>query len=221
MDILSTLWNIKYCENISHSIISEPLNTISNISYIIIAIFLRHTLKKSNHLINKIKGLLLIIASIWIGSWIRHSHISHSSIYFDVLPIMIFTIYSIYLLFSYLFNSQKKTIIFLLLSGIFIITTSYLLRTYYYSELFNGAYEYFAVGIVILTVIITKYKKFLPYIKELSYITILFIIATTCRQIDLIICDKFILWTHFLRHIVNAICAYFLTQLFAKKLVVQ
>lgn len=214
--MLSELWNIKYCENISNLFFSEPLNFLSNILYFVIAFILRYSLKKSKHLTLRIKILVIMIGIVGLGSAVWHWHIDHTSIYFDVIPITIFTIYSLYLLFEYLFKSQKEALFYLMLSWMFIISMSYFLRTYFYSDVFNGSYEYFAVSLVILFIFIIKYKVFFLHIKKISYLVILFIIAIICRQIDLSVCNFFLFGTHFLWHIFNAFASYILVNLFAK-----
>jgi hypothetical protein len=85
------LSDISYCENMPHIIFSQPINLISSLAFLVVALMLFFELKKTNKLNIQFKILIILIGSIGIGSILRHLYPNNTTIYFDVLPIVIFS----------------------------------------------------------------------------------------------------------------------------------
>lgn len=92
------IFDIEYCEQALISNYFEPLNTLSNLFFIIAAIYLYYFFK--NNKINDVKSkiFLSLIFSIGIGSFLWHIHKNKITFFFDVIPITLFFITYIYFL---------------------------------------------------------------------------------------------------------------------------
>jgi len=208
------LSNITYCENISDIIISQPLNLTSTLIFLVVALMLFFEIKNKNQLNFKFKVLIILVGLIGIGSAIRHFYPSDITVYFDILPIVLFSLAFAYYLIFKITKNKNYTKIGLVTLIIYMGLSSIILRTYFNSELINGAYEYLSLIFLFVCVLIYSYLKKLHFFKYLLALFILFIVSIFFRQIDLIICKTAGFWTHFIWHIINAITIYFSVKLF-------
>jgi hypothetical protein len=85
------LSDIIYCENIPNALFSQPINLISNLAFLIVAIILFIELKKKKKLTLQLNILITLIGLVSIGSILWHLYPNNVTIYFDVLPIAIFS----------------------------------------------------------------------------------------------------------------------------------
>jgi len=202
-------FSINYCE---HAIVGnyfQPLNSISNIFYILAAVLLYYFYKKSKIKDAKSKIFLSLIVLIGVCSFLFHLYKNQATFFFDVLPIGIFFISYVYFLIVNISENKKAglywTIIFLLIMGFgFIIT-----KSISENNLINEAQGYILTLLFFAGVIAYTYAKRISISKKLTIIFILFLLALIFRQIDLLLCNYIKTGTHFIWHLLSSITMYY------------
>ena len=203
-----------YCERVNDNFFNEPINTISNIFFLIISVF---TYKLQKELkVKKIFYLLpILIVCIGLGSFFFHLKPNTITLYLDVIPIFLFSI-----LFIILFNKYELKIS-VLNNTLFIF--SYILLFIFVTpilsyEFMNGS-EFYFVNYLVLAIytIILFFKKSQTF--KLTFLAFLvFNFSIILRTIDNLVCNIFSIGTHFLWHIINAYLLFILSKIFCKKI---
>ena len=208
-----------YCEQPAFGHWFEPLNTMTNLFFVIAGILLLFQLKKKNQL--DIKGIyfsILLMIVGW-GSFAWHIYRNDTTLMIDSIPIAVFVISYLYF---YLVVAAKNILIrILLFLGFFAYTPLiiYLLHDFNNSDILgNGGLEYIvALSYFVLLQIYNLFNN-KNIIKKSLVIIILFAISVFFRQTDMIACEKLGFGTHFLWHFFNATVLYlFVRLLYYKK----
>jgi hypothetical protein len=206
-----------YCELPFNNVIFEPLNTITNLFFIFAGIILWNELKSQNKLDNKGMYFSILIITIGVGSLAWHLYRHSSTLLFDSIPIGIFVLTY---LFFYLRKIVKKiSTLILLYFGFFVYSflISFLI-TKYISGL-EGAGTFYFVAISYFFVLqIYNWANKIPIIRSSVIATMVFMLSLLLRQIDLLICSKITIGTHFLWHTLNALTLYLLVKILYKKI---
>jgi hypothetical protein len=192
-----------YCERLYPGLWSEPLNAISNVSFVIAAWAMWRLSKNHKKISPEIWVLIILTMTIGIGSFLFHAFATKWALVTDLLPILLFQVW-----FIWLYNQKIigiKTwqngitialfVIAVILSGQFI-------------EIANGSLGYAPAILVLIGLGIYHYrsKKQEPMI--LLTATIVFLLSLSCRTFDQVICSFFPIGTHFLWHLFNGILLY-------------
>ena len=202
-----------YCEQPYCNAFFEPLNTLTNLFFILAGIVLLVKLKKRNRL-NLFSGYFsIILITIGIGSFAWHFHRTSFSLASDSFPIMLFVIS--YLV-AYVFYVTKKLFFRVLLILSFFAYTyllGSLLRELNWSFLYHGGLSYgTAISYFAVMQIHNLYFK-IPLVRQSLFITGVFLISLFFRQIDLMLCDSWGQGTHFVWHTLNALTLYLMVDL--------
>lgn len=194
-----------YCERIGSAFWDEPLNAISNISFIIAAWFAWYLAQgKTDKVAYEVKLLAALIAMIGLGSFLFHTLAVRWSMYADVIPI---SLYQGTFLYFYLRNISKLshvvvTIILLLflwmhlnvglvpipsLNGsiVYVPTLLFLWGIGYYHL---NSKKHFAWGLLVASSLLT--------------------ISLVFRSIDFNVCESLSIGTHSLWHLLNGLVLY-------------
>ncbi|MCP4761257.1 MAG: ceramidase [archaeon] len=199
-----------YCERTTCDFWAEPLNALTNITFIILAIVaLRNYMKGLTPDSKKDKNLLFLIFlvfSIGVGSFLFHTFATSWSLFFDVFPIMLFAIW-------YFAVGQTKVLKFTLVQAI-IGTIIFMCILFSMSIIFprgflNGSASYFPFPMACIFFAVVMQKKDKTIAKQYWFATIAFLIAITCRIIDMELCPYIPFGTHFIWHIFTATTAFF------------
>lgn len=199
------------CEQ-SWGIISEPVDTISNIGFFISAYLIYKLFKDNKIKDSRLWFLFTLIILIGAGSTLYHGFRSPITLIADQAPIYIFVLYSVYLLVS---KATKNVVlsfgvpfllillrlIFLLGFPVFIsnIPTRHVLNVLFVAALSFWIYQ--KLGKVVLSII--------P-------ILLLYSLGIASRYFDLIVCPINGFGTHFFWHICVAIVTYLTARFFVK-----
>lgn len=192
-----------YCERTGPEFWSEPINALTNLSFIIAAILVFRIIAKKN-----IKSLDVYLfgfsfLSIGIGSFLFHTFATRWAELADVIPILIFQV--LYLWFyskNIMQLSPLKSSLFL--SSFFII--SFFIGTL--PPLLNGSIIYAPaiLYLLILSIYHVATNKKRKYTLLAS--SIIFIFSLTFRSIDMMFCDHLPFGTHFMWHLLNGVMLY-------------
>ena len=212
-----------YCERTDASFWSEPINFMTNLAFIMAAVWLfreyRSFLASADHTTNPpppstlIYLLIFLLGLIGVGSGLFHSFATPWAEWMDVIPILLFqlTFLSGYLI----TQTQLKNIVIGLLmltflGGSFLVQLSPLTL--------NGSIGYLP-AILFLAGITWHFSKYVQSGKNfLLYATLLFLTSLFFRTIDAAVCQLIPIGTHFLWHLLNsAVLACCITSLYRNR----
>ena len=190
-----------YCEH-EHKLffISEPVNTITNLSFIIAGIYLVRYYQKLTHGIEKF--LVFLIFLIGAGSAIWHGTQTLVGELLDVFPIFFFIVSMLYALMQILTNlSEPVCRSYTLLFGIVHLT----LVLFWPDRSTMDLVGYAPVFIILIGSSLLAMLTISPISYYISMATGLFIVSYFFRSIDLLVCPYTYVGTHFIWHILNSI----------------
>ena len=205
------IFNINYCELPVFGSYFEPLNTISNLFFIISAIFLYYFYKKNNIKDVKSKIFLFLVILISLGSFLWHLNESDITFFLDVIPVTLFFIIYLYFLIFNIIKNNKNRIYVLLISSVSIVLLWIIFRSFFKESfiVINEAYGYVLTLFLFMILLVYSYIKKKDIFKKIVIVFLLFLSAYIFRQADLFICPYFVFGTHFIWHIINAFVSYF------------
>jgi hypothetical protein len=103
----------EYCERVGYSLLAEPINAISNLSFIVAAWAAWRLAKRTGTLTTGVKVLIALAGATAIGSMLWHTFANTLSLYLDVIPIVLFITGFLWL---YVRNVMGKSVGFAALS---------------------------------------------------------------------------------------------------------
>jgi len=189
-----------YCERLSAAFWAEPVNALTNLAFILAAVFAYRLWRNTGPNGIGIKILILLAAIVGIGSFIFHTIATQGAMLFDIIPIIIFIHYALFLILKFVFNHKWWSALIGVV-GFLIFNTVFL--NLFDRTLFNGSIQYVPTLLLLLTVAAFSRKQ------EFLIAAFAFLIAITCRSIDSAICPDFPLGTHFLWHVLNGVTMYY------------
>lgn len=193
-----------YCGRFAPGFLGEPLNSFSNIGFIIGALY---ALRKwhSRGAEDRWQLLLFILAAlIGMGSFIFHSIPSQATLWGDLVPIQIFGLaFFGYVLLRYLRLSYLTTVILLL--------TFFLVRQFWLAAAPRGAWgggitHAPTLLLLMIMIFIMRYKGFAAW-RYMAAASISYVLALIVRSWDLAVCSFFPWGLHWAWHLLTALTA--------------
>jgi len=86
-----------YCERVGMGLLAEPLNAVSNVSFLLAAWAAWVLATRTGTLSTGVRVLIAIAASVGIGSILWHTYPTMLTLILDIVPILIFLIWYIWL----------------------------------------------------------------------------------------------------------------------------
>src|ERR671915_706345 len=86
-----------YCERVGPGLLAEPLNAVSNITFLLAAWAAWVLAKRTGTLSAGVRVLIALAASVGIGSILWHTYPTMLTLILDSVPILIFIIWFIWL----------------------------------------------------------------------------------------------------------------------------
>ncbi len=186
-----------YCERLGTEFWSEPINALTNLSFIIAGIWGLSKKSKSYPLY-----LSLLALSIGIGSFLFHTFATKLTQLADLIPIFLFTLVFVFFTFLNVLNLTKnRAIVF---SGIFVLVMV-LIEILIPKSILGGSLLYGPALITLFFVAIQTFNRDRTLSKLYACVGSVFLISLVFRTIDLQICDLIPLGTHFLWHLLNGV----------------
>lgn len=207
-----------YCERLSaiFGSESEPLNSISNIGFIICALLLLTAYYRTTSFSWKTFDIFLLsilVGAIGIGSSLWHFYGTAPYLLGDIIPITLFL--NLYL-FTFLIRIAKVSIKQTFIAWLLFQGVTYVCQTYLPPNLLNGTIMYipafFILCIMVLYVTLTFHAATLAMVKASA----IWMASLFFRTIDLNVCSFFPIGTHFIWHLLNAIVLYRLVMVVLK-----
>ena len=192
-----------YCERVGAGFWAEPINALTNISFILAAGAAWHLSRRSSTLSPAIWLLLSTAVTIGIGSFVFHTVATSWARVLDVLPILIFQ-----LLFLWFYVRRiialSQPIAGLLLAGF--LAAAFLGRQF--PEILNGSLIYAPAVFAIIA--LGLYHARTAAIGRFDLLAAGGVLAASLffRTIDNMVCSTFPTGTHFMWHILNGAVVY-------------
>jgi hypothetical protein len=192
-----------YCERVGPGLLAEPLNVVSNISFLLAAWAAWLLAKRTGTLSTGVRVLIAIAASVGIGSILWHTYPVSLTLILDIVPILIFIIWYIWL---YTRNVIGMRSLFAVAS-----VAAFLLGTFLaipYSDVLHGALVY-TPGLMVALVL----GVFHATERRVARFTLLgaagvYLAALFFRTIDNEVCPVLPIGSHFLWHLLIGLVTY-------------
>lgn len=192
-----------YCERVDASFWAEPINALTNFSFIFAAWVVWKHGQQQNRLSSPILVLIGLMVSIGIGSFLFHTYATKLTMLLDVLPILLFQF-----VFLWVYTRQIIQLRVIYAVGLLIAYMFFAVLGGQFPHLLNGSLSYLSAVVLLLSFGLYHFI----YAKTEKYILLLalavFLLALIFRTIDMMICPYFPIGTHFIWHIINGFLVY-------------
>ncbi|MBM3561663.1 MAG: hypothetical protein FJX16_05335 [Alphaproteobacteria bacterium] len=191
---------IDYCERQNLAFWAEPANAMSNFAFVIAAAAAFHLWRRRGGADYPALALIIVTASVGVGSFIFHTMATRGAMLLDVIPIAIF-IYGYFLLALRRFFSLP-------MATTTAITLAFAALSYFATTIdaLNGSVGYLpALGALsIFAALLWRRSDARKTARALAAAALLFSISLFFRTIDRTICPAVPLGAHFVWHFMNA-----------------
>ncbi|MBN1929719.1 MAG: ceramidase domain-containing protein [Chlorobiaceae bacterium] len=197
-----------YCERTGPGLLDEPVNLLTNLSFIVAAWFLYRLMRYRDRFDAGNILLLTLVTMIGVGSALYHSFATEWARLLDVVPIFLYQ-----LAFLWLYMQQVArlgTVSRIALVGGFLFVSLYALT---FKGLLNGSVMYLPAILSVMAVGI--YHRATKRIEPmLGYFALLvFALSLFFRTIDASLCPHWPRGTHFLWHLLNGWLLYLTSRI--------
>ncbi len=198
-----------YCERTSAAFWAEPVNALTNFSFVVAAIALLVLLRRRGLRTDWYGGWLIgNVAVIGLGSFLFHTVASRATMLADLLPIFIYQLSFLAFYLRRVAGWPRRTVavvllVFLLLNAAFL----QLPREWLNGSLLYGGALLATGGLAALHRQAGRQEPNL-----LWWAFALFVVSLTCRTLDDSLCAAWPSGTHFLWHLLNGLLLYLTTR---------
>ena len=204
-----------YCERIDASFWSEPLNALTNIFFLVAAVWVL----RREGLNSTARILALILGMIGVASFLFHSFAQAWAGALDVLFILFFTL-------LYLFAASKdfmgapRSIALVITLGYF--PFSIIVDWLTLPLTFLGSTRiYMPMLILIILFSLLLYKRLPIVSRGLAVGAFILVISMLARILDVPLCQKIPLGTHFVWHVLNAVMLAWMIEVYRRHTISQ
>ena len=192
-----------YCERVGMGVLAEPLNAVSNVSFLLAALAAWILAQRTGTLSAGIRVLIALGASVGIGSILWHTYPNMLTLILDIVPILIFICWFIWL---YTRNVIGMRSLFAVASVAAFLVATFL--AFPASGVLHGAIVY-SPGLVVTLVLGVLHARE----QRSARFTLLaaagvYLIALFFRTIDNEVCSVLPIGTHFLWHLLIGLVTY-------------
>lgn len=197
-----------YCERTGTGLFDEPVNLLTNLSFIVAAWFLYHLMSDRKQFNAGNILLLVLVAMIGVGSALFHSFATEWARLLDVVPIFLYQLVFLWLYMQRV--ARLATFSRVALVGGFLLVSLYALS---FKCVLNGSVMYLPAILSVMAVAVFHYsrKKIEPMLGW--YALIVFALSLFFRTIDAVLCPVWPLGTHFVWHLLNGVLLYLTSRI--------
>jgi len=200
----------QYCERLDPSFWAEPINAVTNLAFVIAAIFMWP----------RVRGLVLgqaltvLLALIGIGSFLFHTYAMIWSGVADVVPIVLFVLLYLYAAIVHFWNQSPAIGIV----GIVLFFPYAFGLTFLFNKLpfFCISSFYWPIPILILGFAIALQHRIKRTSRGLAIGASILCVSLVARSLDHIVCPGIATGTHFLWHILNAVMLAWMIEVYRR-----
>lgn len=194
-----------YCERTDASWLSEPVNALTNLAFLVAAYFLLRHYRRLGQRDALIIPLMIIIALVGLGSMAFHFLATSGTLLLDVIPIAMFILYFLWLCFYRLFACSAIRSAWLALG---FLGAQMFFTMLVGEETANRSMGYVPCLLALFAIAWALRRKNASASKHLFQSGLVFSASLFFRTVDMQLCDAFPLGTHFLWHILNGLLLY-------------
>ena len=192
-----------YCERTGPDFWAEPVNALTNIGFVFAAWFIWRFAVRTQAQDSSIAVMTGVIVAIGIGSFLFHTMATSLTRWMDIIPIFVFQLLYI--------GFYTRRVINLPVAVIGIVLIVFVAAAVYgrqFPDVINGSLIYAPALLVIIILGWYHYQGRKVERGLLLGAASIFLLSIFFRSIDNLICPHFMLGTHFLWHILNAVVIY-------------
>ena len=192
-----------YCERVGMGVFAEPLNALSNVSFLLAAWAAWVLASRTGALSAGVRVLIALGASVGIGSILWHTYPTMLTLVLDSVPILIFIMWFIWL---YARNVIGMQPVFAVASAVvFLLAT---LLAIPFAGILHGAFVYTPGLIVTLVLGVFHAREQTSARFTLLAAAGVYLAALFFRTIDNEVCPVLPIGTHFLWHLLIGLVTY-------------
>ncbi len=190
-----------YCERIGPEYWSEPINAITNLTFLIVALIIWARLKGPDMAMGR--ALAMVLFAIGIGSWLFHTHANRLTGLMDVLPILAFILLYIFAATRDYFGAPPW--VAALVTAGFIPYAAATGSIFAMLPGLGSSAAYAPVPLLILIYALLLRRRLPKTARDLAIGAVIFIASLTFRALDQPLCGALPFGSHFLWHVLNAV----------------
>jgi hypothetical protein len=200
------------CERGSLGILAEPLNVISSVAFMLVAVVIYRFYHSHEDLERKwiwdIHALTFLTFIIGVNSVIFHSFPSPTTELMDTIPIVMFIILYFW---SVLFRIGRCNLFQAGICFVAFVGFSHILVAQFPHSL-NDSIGYLSSMIALIVIAVHLHLKARPSSQHFMLAAIVGVCSLFCRAIDREVCPQFPIGSHFMWHTLNATLLYLLLK---------
>ncbi|MGB0926825.1 MAG: ceramidase domain-containing protein [Pikeienuella sp.] len=193
-----------YCERIDPSFWSEPLNAVTNLSFIIAALLCLNMTVRRDREEGYTFALCAILFCIGVGSFLFHTFATKWAGVADVVPILLFILLYVYAATRRYLNAGHLTAA-LAVIGALLFSSAFPGLWNSVLPSINGSEAYVSTLLIIIGYGAVLARRGHPAATGLFATAALLSLSLTFRSIDPVVCDVVPVGTHFMWHTLNGI----------------
>jgi Ceramidase len=192
-----------YCERTAPGLLAEPLNAITNTSFLIAAWAAWYLARRSGRPPADIQVLLWLAVATGIGSGLWHTYATAWALILDIIPILLFLVWFFWL---YMRDVAGMPTPFAVASIVAFLMASVLAQRF--AHVLHGALYYTPALILLLALGMFYARERASGRYLLLAAAGVYALALVFRTLDEEVCPAFPIGTHFLWHSLNGLAAY-------------
>ncbi len=206
-----------YCERVGPTFWAEPLNAVSNASFLIAAIAAMYLVWRQHAAVKKVGNdhpmpldslfLAGMIGIIGVGSFLFHTFANHITLLADVIPIAIYQLSFLSLYGRRIMGLSYSRVTMMMIGFVMLGQSSYMVK-----DVLNGSLGYAPALLFLLAYATYHYVTAKTERLILFLAAGIFTVSLTFRSVDMAICDDLPIGIHYMWHILNAVVLYLTTR---------
>ncbi|QUS58525.1 ceramidase domain-containing protein [Pseudovibrio brasiliensis] len=201
-----------YCERTAPGFWNEPLNALSNLSFIVAALVALYLVRRRGNADLAELVLITLAAAIGVGSFLFHTFANTWSELADVIPIWSFVAFYIITVIyratgENLFRTLRASAIAVGLTAVIFWFSSSAVVTGLEAgpDPLNGSMQYLPAVVALLVATVLMQLRKHPARTYITFAAATFVISLAFRTIDIALCFSISFGTHFMWHLLNGL----------------
>lgn len=200
------------CERLSEGLFAEPLNVVSSVLFIIVAITIYRYYRWNDDIRGRwvwdIHALTFLTFIIGVNSIVFHAFPSPLTELIDTIPIVLFIILYFW---SVLFRIGRCTLFQASICFVAFVGFSHMLVSQF-PRAMNDSIGYLSSMLALIVIALHLHLRARPSSQYFMLASIVGMVSLFCRVIDSEVCEEFPFGTHFLWHSCNATLLFILLK---------
>jgi hypothetical protein len=192
-----------YCERTGPGLLAEPLNALTNLSFIIAAWAAWNLASRSGRLTPGVWGLVALSFTVGVGSGLWHTFATNWALWLDIVPIFLFLAWFLWMYTRGVAGMATPVALAWVLA--YVIGTFAAQR---FAQILHGAPVYAPALIAVLALGVVHAQRALNERFTLLIAGGTYLLALLFRTIDHEVCPAFPIGTHFLWHSLIGLVVY-------------